>query len=141
MFGSVNKEGKVGDRLLKQLFCICSPFAFVSSPKRVIRWWDVEPELCAWLRTWLEELFSGIKRLLRKQSPSLPTVTLFAVLKGRQQKMWCLFQRSPKSTRERLRCRWKYAVLWPLLVTISSNSSFGLSELLTKAPAKSYSLQ
>ena len=83
MSSSVNKESKVGGRLLKQLYRICSPFALMSSPKRVNRWWDAEPELCAWLRTWLEALYSSLKRLLRKQMPSLPTFTLFAVLEGR----------------------------------------------------------
>lgn len=44
--GSENKESKVGGRLLKQLFWVCSPFTLMSSPKRVNRWWDAEPELC-----------------------------------------------------------------------------------------------
>ena len=72
----------------------------MSSPKRVNRQWDAKPELCAWLRTCLEVLFSSLKELLVMQIPSMPTLIPFAVLEARWQKMWCLFQRAPWSTRD-----------------------------------------
>jgi len=102
MSGSVSKESKVGNRLLKQLYWVCSPFALMTNPKRVNRWWGAEPELCAQLRTCLEGPFSSLKRLLRKQIPSLPTPPCFAVLEGRWQKIQCVFQRTSQSTRDSL---------------------------------------
>lgn len=61
-----------GGRLLKQLCGICSMFSLMLSPKRVNREWNVEPELWAWLRTWLEVLSPVSKSCWERSCPHCP---------------------------------------------------------------------
>lgn len=138
--GSENKESKVGGRLLKQLFWVCSPFTLMSSPKRVNRWWDAEPELC------LVENLAG-SAVLQPQNAAekadFCTTYIYSFCCTREEIAEDLVPvpEIPTELQGCLCCCWKYVALWPLLVTNSSNNSFELSGFPAKVPTKLYSLQ